>query len=242
MQNPFVDTDNNAINNLSLHPFLKGNGPHKLIHPLDATSSALEGSRRRGWVGQRFSGLGVLFEWNKVPLVAPETRAEAHHPLIDRSASFWVFSDRVSDRNHILGVLCNTTVVSRQQHCPLRQGNEHRVVKPQFHRNFVTIIASGLDISLKSPQDRRVPLRPESCRLKVGREPHHQHIRIFVRRSEGLWIGAALSNEFRIVEGVPERRIGEAGTNFVRRGDTVLQARNSPEVGQERHVSNGHGW
>ena len=134
--------------------------------------------------------------------------------------------------------LGNAAVVARHQHRPLRQGHEYRVVHLELHRQ-VELLRPGVearrcDVRFQPAQDCGMRGRGEMRRLEVGGQAHLKHIHFFFRRAEGLRVGAAERHERR-VEAVPDRGIGVAVP-----AGRDCDARNARQVGQRRHVHDGH--
>ena len=195
-----------------------------------------QGACRRRGLGQPPRRVRVLLEGNLVRLRCSDRPAYRVHPVVYRTRQVEVQVDRVPDRAHFL--LLHAAVVPGEQHAPLCEGNEHRVVHleldGELDRPASVIVSNGLDVGLQGAQNGRVLVRFEPGGPEVRREAHLKHIGLFLRRTEGLCVRAA-KGDARRVERVPHGGIGIAGPERL-----DVEAGNPCKVRERRHVHDGH--
>jgi hypothetical protein len=114
---------------------------------------------------------------------------------------------RVLDRAH--AVLLHAAVVAGEQHRPLGERHEDRVVHLELDRQLDgSVPVSKRAASMSFSSWRRIAVWAsdvEARRLEVGRQAHLQHVDLLLGRAESLRIRAAQRHQFRI-EAVPDAR------------------------------------
>ena len=144
--------------------------------------------------------------------------------------------DRVPDRPHVL--LLHAAVVAGEQHAPLRERHEHRVVHPQLdgqlHRAASVIVANGFDVGLQIAQNGGRLVRFEAGGPEVRRETDLEHVGLFLRGAEGLRVRTA-KGDVGGIERVPHGGIGVAGAERL-----DVETGDPREVRERRHVHDRH--
>jgi hypothetical protein len=145
---PLVNRPHDLIERLRLEPTLNGDLLHQAIDPFDVLDARRYGARSRGWLGQAGRSRRVLFERHEVRGCSAERYTETAYPFVYRSRDPNVGMDRVLDTDH--AVRKDTAVVASDQHRPLRERDEDRIVYFELYRNFDrffgSTIARRLDI------------------------------------------------------------------------------------------------
>ena len=154
---------------------------------------------------------------------APIVRHSLLHPVVDLARLLEVAVHRLADRADL--AVLHAAIVAGQEHAPLGERYEHRVVDLE------------LDRQLHAARSARPRCRPAASRsiavccvrgkardLEVGRQAHLQHVHLLVRRPERLRVRAAQRHQ-RGVEAVPHRGIGVAAAQRRRRAIPGMRAR-----------------
>jgi hypothetical protein len=119
--------------------------------------------------------------------------------------------------------------------------HEDRIVDLEFYGQLDLVAVAGiktdrLDLVLQLAQDGSRFFIVEASAFEVGRQRHHQHVDLLVRRADRLRVGTVERDGLGI-ERVPHGRIG-----IGRLEPVVVEARDALDVGQRRHVHDRHAW
>jgi hypothetical protein len=90
---------------------------------------------------QALGRLGVFFERNEVVGPGPEPVAELRDPIVDLARLGDVTVHRLADRDHV--VRPHAAVVACDQHRPLGQRHEHRIVHLELYRDLEDFVAKA---------------------------------------------------------------------------------------------------
>ncbi len=178
----------------------------------------------------------VLVKRNHVIGRSTQRMAQIGDPCVDHAGLLQVGMNRLLNRLH--GLVQHATVVAGQQHAPFGQGHEKRLVQFELDRNIQRLAIHGParsgDVGVQLGQHGVVRRTCELRHFEVGRQSHLQDIGRFVRWPKGLRIRAAQRHQARL-EAIPNSRLQ------IRAGQALrVQARNTRQIRQGRHVHDGH--
>src|SRR5262245_57323761 len=209
---PLVDERHDFIERVRLQPLLLRDAPDEAVYTLDMLSAAKERPRRRRGFAETLRGLRVLFKRHQIFVLRAEPVTQLRNPFIDRARLRRIAVHGLFDWNHLLAP--DAAVIARDEHRPLRQRHEHRLVHLELHSDFertiARVVASRLDVAFEIAQDGRFTFAVEARSLEVGRQSDLENVLRLVRWSKRLGVRAR-ERDLRRIEVLPDARVCIAG-------------------------------
>src|SRR5712664_3917852 len=137
------------------HALLGGDELHQLVGALDIGRAVLERARGRGRAREALRGGGIFLERHQIGGGCAELDAEVEDEIVDRPRFFEIAMHRLLGGPH--AVLGDAAVIAGEQHRPLGERDENRIVHLELHRQ--------LDLALRRVEPIFVPLAKWSMLL-----------------------------------------------------------------------------
>src|SRR5262245_48234874 len=212
-----VDKRHDFIERVRLQSLLLPDAADEAVYPFDMLGPAEERSRCRRRFAKTFGRLCVLFKRHQILVVRAKPMTQLRNPFVDRARLRRIAVHRLFDGNHFLAP--DAAVIARDEHRPLRQRHEDRLVHLQLHRDFeetiASVIASRADVALEVAKDGGLTFAFEARRLEVGGQSDLQNVLRLIRWPKRLGVRAR-KGDLRWIEVLPHAWVCIAGLETFR--------------------------